>query len=329
MFFGLKILLTTYSTAYITSGGGEVEIVRTAEMLRAFGAQVDIYGPSSRPLKFYDFVIHFSIHKSGAELFSSVKDSGKKIFLFPNVWWLEQPSLIEVERVKSFLSKADKVIFKSRAEFDNFSKYISLAPDNIVIMSLPISTSFLDEVDEKLATAYTGTEKYALCIGLLEPIKNQLNVIRALNSISMGGVFIGGVRDEVYAEQCRLEANPRIKFLPFIAPASSLLRSIIKGSSVILEPSFDPPGRSVLEGAFLKRPVVISKSEWQEEYFSNNCFAVSPDSYKDIAKGVLAALNGAEMEIKVNNAFKIFMDNNLDHLVAEKFVHSIFNINDK
>ena len=57
---GLKILLTTYSTAYLTSGGGEVEIIRTAEMLRGASALVDIYGPASRPLKFYDFMNSFN-----------------------------------------------------------------------------------------------------------------------------------------------------------------------------------------------------------------------------------------------------------------------------
>lgn len=326
---GLKILLTTYSTAYATSGGGEIEIIRTAEMLRGAGALADIYGPASRPLIFYDFIIHFSVEASGAPLFFAAKKAGKKIFIYPNVWWFEAPPPLEIERVKTLVLAADKVIFKSRAELHNFSQYISLPHDRIVVSRLPISPSFSQGIDAQLAMAYTGKLGYALCIGLLEPIKNQLEVIRALNILSMNGVFVGGTRDEAYARQCKLEAHPGIKFLPFISPSSSLLRSIVGGAAVLVEPSFDPPGRSVLEGAVLKRPVVIGASEWQEEYFSEYCWIVSPDSSADIAKGVLAALNDSGRSVKIKKAYEYFLSNNLDHLVGSGLINSILGCNDQ
>jgi glycosyltransferase involved in cell wall biosynthesis len=325
---GLKILLTTYSTAYLTSGGGEVEIIRTAEMLRGASALVDIYGPASRPLKFYDFIIHFSVEASGAPLFFAAKEAGKKIFIYPNVWWLEAPSPVEIERVKALVLAADKVIFKSRAEIQNFSQYISLPHDSIAVSRLPISPSFSQDIDMELAMAYTDKLGYALCVGLLEPIKNQLEVIRALNTLSMSGVFVGGTRDEEYARQCKLEAHHGIKFLPFIPSSSSLLRSIIGGASVLVEPSLDPPGRSVLEGAILKRPVVIARSEWQKEYFSDNCWVVSPNSYEDIAKGVLAALNDSDRTVRIKNAYEYFLSNNLDHLVGTGLINSVLGRDD-
>lgn len=324
----LKILLTTYSTAYTISGGGEVEIIRTAEMLRNAGAFVDIYGPTSRPLIFYDFIIHYSIDASGAPLFFAAKRAGKKIFIYPNVWWSEAPSTVEIDRVRSLTIAADKIIFKSKAELENFSQYISLPDNKIIILSLSISTTFSKDIDTELAMAYTDKLGYALCIGLLEPIKNQLRVIQALNSLSMNGVFIGGTRDQAYGRQCKLEAHQGIKFLPFISPTSSLLPSIIGGASVVVEPSFDPPGRSALEAAILMRPVVIGSSRWQEEYFSENCWKVSPDSSEDIARGVLAALNDSDKLIKIKKVYEYFLSNKSDNLIGNELIKLMLSNND-
>jgi glycosyltransferase involved in cell wall biosynthesis len=165
--------------------------------------------------------------------------------------------------------------------------------------------------------------KYALCIGLLEPIKNQLAVIRSLTSIKMNAVFIGGARDEAYAKKCYLESHPRIKFLPFIAPQSALMLSLFMGASVVVEPSFDPPGRSVIESTILKRPVLIGGSEWQNEYFSDNCWAVSPNSTEEITKGIVSALNDSNKDVKIENARVNFLTNNLDTLVGTQLIKSL------
>jgi glycosyltransferase involved in cell wall biosynthesis len=320
---GIKILITTYSTAFLRIGGGEVEMIITAEMLRQCGAEVDIYGSKSRPIYYYDFVIHFSVVESGLSILLNAKEAGKRIFLYPNVWWAHPPCEKEINRIKRLISVSYKLIFKSYAELNNFRKYISIEDNKVILSKIPIQSILLNRIDESLAFTYTGMSKYALCIGLLEPTKNQLAVIRSLNSIKMNAVFIGGVRDEAYAKKCYLEAHPRIKFLPFIAPKSALMLSLFMGASVVVEPSFDPPGRSVIESAILKRPVLIGGSEWQNEYFSDNCWAVSPNSTEEITKGIVSALNDSNKDVKIENARVNFLTNNLDTLVGTRLIKSL------
>ncbi|WP_233800164.1 hypothetical protein [Paraburkholderia sp. HP33-1] len=82
-----KILVTTHSTAFMTSGGGESELVQVAELLDESGVQADIYGIRSLPLRFYDAVMHFFVHADGEAIIRETVNQGKKLFLWPNVWW--------------------------------------------------------------------------------------------------------------------------------------------------------------------------------------------------------------------------------------------------
>ena len=242
----LKFLLTTYSTAFTVSGGGESEQVQVSEMLNECGIQADIYGIGSRPLSYYDGVIHFSIHADGHAILREASLKNKRIFLWPNVWWNDAPSATEIQRVNELCHSAHMLLFKSRAELENFTQYISISPEKLQIIPTGISNRFLAEPDKDLFSAISDITDYVLCMGLIEPIKNQLSVIRALNKLKLNGVFVGGVRDDNYYHECMNEARPGIVFLPFLQPCSALLRSIIANCSLMVEASIDPPGRSSL-----------------------------------------------------------------------------------
>ena len=116
---GLKFLLTTYSTAFTVSGGGESELVQVAEILKSSGVHTDIYGIGSRPLSFYDGVIHFSVHADGHAILREATLKKKRIFLWPNVWWWEAPSPAEVQRISEMAGNAHKLLFKSDAELED------------------------------------------------------------------------------------------------------------------------------------------------------------------------------------------------------------------
>ncbi|MCC4118933.1 hypothetical protein LLG90_26650, partial [Aromatoleum toluclasticum] len=64
----LTVLITTYHEAFVVRGGGEYELLSIADGLRQCGFIADILGPYSRPLEFYDVVLHFSVHGGGLSL---------------------------------------------------------------------------------------------------------------------------------------------------------------------------------------------------------------------------------------------------------------------
>src|SRR5947199_6420984 len=80
----MRLLLTTYHQAFLAPGGGETEFLQLAEYMSEIGVRADFYGHTSRPLRQYDAVVHFSAFGGGEGLLRSVREAGKPIILLPN-----------------------------------------------------------------------------------------------------------------------------------------------------------------------------------------------------------------------------------------------------
>lgn len=299
-----KILLTTHSTAFMTSGGGESELVQVAELLNDAGVQADIYGIRSRPLRFYDAVMHFSVNADGEAMIREIVQHGKTLLLWPNVWWLTPPDPAEIARIEGIARRAERLFFKSVTERDHFLAYIAAEPARCSVVGTGISDRFLAPADKDLLPTVCDVSDYVLCLGLIEPVKNQLELIRALNSLELNGLMMGGFRDEAYYRQCVAEAHRGIHFLPFIQPCSALLRSAFANALVVAEPSFDPPGRSCLEGAYMKKPLVMVDGDWQREHFDDNVWYTASTSASDIVPAIRAALADASRDEKIESNYE-------------------------
>jgi glycosyltransferase involved in cell wall biosynthesis len=319
-----KILLTTHSTAFLTSGGGESELVQVAELLNDSDVQADIYGIRSRPLRFYDAVMHFSVHADGEAIIRETVQHGKKLFVWPNVWWLSPPDAAEVSRIEAIARRADRLLFKSSTELNQFNTYIDVDPSKCVVVGSGISDRFLLPADKDLLPTVCDVSDYVLCLGLIEPVKNQLELIRALNQLEMNGLMVGGFRDEEYNRQCMREAHRGIHFLPFIQPCSALLRSALANALVVAEPSFDPPGRSCLEGGFVKKPLVMVDGDWQREHFGDNVWYAASTSASDIVPAIQAALTDHDRDEKIENNYeRIYARHSSSTVAADLIKHLI------
>ncbi|MCA7085486.1 glycosyltransferase [Cupriavidus sp. DB3] len=316
----LKLLLTTYSTAFATSGGGESELVQVAEMLNVSGIHADIYGIGSRPFSFYDGIMHFSVHADGDAMLREARARSKPIFLWPNVWWNQAPSDMEVSRIAELCTGARKLLFKSEAEWRNFRHYVEVPDDKVAIVPACVSERFLAPADRELASTVCSVSHYALCLGLIEPVKNQLQLVRALASLKMDGVFVGGARDDGYHRQCVEEAHAGVEFLPFVQPCSALLRSIIDNCSVLVEVSADPPGRSSLEAAIMRKPVVVADGPWQREHFGDDAWYAAANSAEAVAQAIRAALTDPERDHKIEATYQRMMSRHSAVVMGKKLV---------
>lgn len=287
----MKILVTTYSTAFLNIGGGESELVQVVDALALGGMQADVYGVSSRPIEYYDLVMHFSIQPEGMDLYRAVL-AHKKVVLWPNVWWSEKPSDAEIKRVTDIANRAHKLLFKSYVEQDNFLRYVPVPVEQCIVVPIFVSDKFLVAPDTALAKTVTDFDEYVLCLGRVEPIKNQLILIQALKALGLNGVMVGGYGDKVYYERCRNENVGHIQFLPFIKPCSALLLSLIANSQLVAELSLDPAGRSSLEAAAMSKPLLLSDDAWVDEYFADTVYKADPENLDSVIEHLGQALKG-------------------------------------
>lgn len=291
---GMKFLLSTYSTAFLASGGGESELVQIAETLNESAVHADIYGIQSRPLDFYDAVMHFSVQAEGKAFFDAVRARQTPILLWPNVWWNSPPAASEVERIQMFVDQAHKVLFKSLTECEQFSRYVNVPPAKRVVVPICVSSRFTTAPDLDLAKTVCEMDDYVLCLGRVEPIKNQLTLIRALRRLGLSGVMVGGHNDAAYLQQCKAEAGDAVQFLPWVKPCSRLLLSLLAGSRVVAETSFDPAGRSSLEAALVNKPLVLSADDWVDEYFADTVYKADPHSLDQTVAALQQAISDAQ-----------------------------------
>ena len=285
-----RVLVTTYPSAFLYRGGGEVELIDLLGNLRQLGVKADIYGSASAPLVKYDMVLHYSVVPSGLEFAREAKRAGKRLVLMPSLWWVEPPNADSLAIVAEFFRLADSVVFKSRSEHDNVSRYLPVDERKIAFCRWGVDAAFEEPADSFIFKDAYKLEQYILWTGIIEERKNQLTAIHALKDLAVPLVFIGDYRERSYYEACVRASPSTFRFIPHMQAKSEMLRSAIQNCKVYLELSLEPPGFSAFEAALAKVPMVISASPWAEEHFADTVVQVDPKSPVAIREAVSRAL---------------------------------------
>lgn len=129
-----------------------------------------------------------------------------------------------------------------------------------------------------------------LCVARIEGLKNQLNLIRALNNTSYQLLIIGShaPNQAAYYQQCRELAADNISFIDHI-PQESLVSYYQKAKVHILPSWFETTGLSSIEGALMGCNIVITDKGDAKEYFGDDAFYCDPGE----PKSILAAIERA------------------------------------
>lgn len=284
----VRILIVAAFSAFFKQGGGETEAIALNKALAMHGAEAELYGPMASGLESYDLVIFFSCHPSGLELLFSCNELGIKFIFWPNFWIGDERRLNndEIETVNTFCRFSDRIVMKSQSELNLFQQYFSFDKYKIMRINWFIDSDFCKSTDSQRFKDLYGLNDYFLTVGLLEPIKNQLNLIRAAQLAEKKIVHIGGFRHKQYYEECRQAAKDNVVFIPHIPSNSPILKAAYSGCEAFIEVSLDPPGRSALEAAFFKKILILSDSTWAKEIFHDTAILVNPNSVESIQQSL-------------------------------------------
>lgn len=139
-----------------------------------------------------------------------------------------------------------------------------------------------------------------LCVGRIEGLKNQLNLIRALNGTKYRLFLIGSPapNHKVYYEECRSVADSNVHFIENIEQRE--LAGYYKRAAVHVLPSwFETTGLSSLEAAAMGCNVVITDKGDTREYFEDYAWYCDPASPASIFEAVeKAAASGFQSGLK-------------------------------
>lgn len=296
-----RVLFYTAPGAMQDPGGGEVQLVKTAEALRELGVDVRLFDPWNERLERADWLHLFGTVPACLELARLAKRLGVRVALSSISWydphasWHLEKGLVRklrgvagwsVRRVwprwpswrRELLHAADLLLPNSHAEARQLQQLFGVDPARIAVVPNGVDGRFA-RGNPDLFVSQFGVRDFVLLPGRIEPRKNQLAVICALWASGIPVVVLGDphVEHADYYERCRREADPGVTFVGRLEHNSPMLASAYAAARVVVLASwFETPGLAALEGALAGAHVVVTRRGSAPEYFGDLSTYVEP-----------------------------------------------------
>jgi len=321
------VAMISRPTLFSAPGGDTVQIQETAEFLTRLGVEVKIL-LSNEPIQYDSFdLLHFFnvirpnnilphtklsgipfvistifvdysevelkvngwksvlllqlFGKDGIEYIKTIARSFTNKELVGNREYLMQGHKKSVEKV---LRMASLLLPNSESEMNRLKKRYEFPTKHKVIPNA-VHPVFLE-------MGYNvSKEPTVICVARIEPIKNQLNLIRALKNSTTKLELIGkpAPNHQKYYQQCVEEAGENITFSGQLE-RDEVIRRLQRVKVHVLPSWFETTGLSSLEAAALGCNLVITDKGDTKEYFGDLAFYCEPNSPESIKNKIDEAL---------------------------------------
>lgn len=310
----LKVAFFVYPSAFQAQGGGEVQLMKTKEGLEKLGVQVKLFDTWTDKVQDFDVFHVFGSVKDCLPMMETAHQKKVKIALSTICWYswksawgtygsfsAKSMALIRQaakeflpflpSRRKRMMQISDILFPNSQTESKQLQSYFQIPAHKIKVIPNGVDTAFASAKPDAFIEKF-GIRDFVLCVGRIEPRKNQLNMVRALKGTSIPFVIVGEPvpQYQSYYELCRKEATANIHFLGGFPHGSELLKSAYAASKVFLLASWlETPGLAALEAALAGASVVITLEGATREYFREHALYADPACPKAIAAQVKRA----------------------------------------
>ncbi|WP_335949702.1 glycosyltransferase [Salipiger bermudensis] len=186
--------------------------------------------------------------------------------------------------VREMLALADHVVFLSEAERAALAAIGATVPEaRASLIHNPVDAAAWQGGDPApFRDAHAAGADYVLCVGRIEPRKNQLTLARAMRGLPLRLALAGHEGDPAYAAQIRQEGGTQLILPGRLGTASGMLHSALAGARVFALPSWsEGASLAALEAAAAGVPMVLSDRSSEREYFGDlarYCDPGDPDS---------------------------------------------------
>lgn len=322
----MKVAFITRSTLYTVPGGDTVQIMQTARHLAFMGIVTEIKLANEHiNYNSYDLLHFFNLcrpadilyhshktkkpfvistilcnyseydqhHRTGlGRLFKYLPADGveyiktiaryllgrDELASFAYIWKGQRRSISDI------LSRAAMILPNSRSEYNRIIKEY---PGDFKYMVIPNGT---DEHLFKYDASVIKDERLVICVARIEGIKNQLNLIKALNNTPYRLLLIGAhaPNQVAYYQECRKTAASNITFINQV-PQNELVKYYANAKVHVLPSWFETTGLSSIEAALMGCSLVISDKGDVREYFAGDAFYCDPA----VPQSILAAIENA------------------------------------
>lgn len=287
----MRVLFNTYSTAFFVPGGGEVQLLKTREHLQHLGIEVDLYNPWDPAVERYDVVHMFSARGGSWPFHDAVRERGIPLVLSPILWLPHGGGQFPIHDIYHLFHRSDLVLPNSAAELEAFDWFYNLPRGHYHVVYNGIDPHLAAGPGPDLFRQTYPYRDFLLCVGNVEPRKNQLGLVEACQGLNRPVLLVGGVREQAYLDRCLEAGRGFVHYLGRFEPESDLLKSAYQACAVhALASLFETPGLASMEAAALGARIVSTEVGCAREYFGDLAHYVNPHDRASIRAAIEAVL---------------------------------------
>jgi glycosyltransferase involved in cell wall biosynthesis len=312
----LSVLLAGKLTGMMAPGGGERQLQAMARELPDVGVQAGLWRPWEQDLTDVDCLHIFGSEPEHLPLVRAARRRGIAVVVSPIAWfdlaacWREPWPLIRRSVAcgkfllraafpampswrRELYHAASLLLPNSQAEADQLIRFFQVEPERIRIVPNGAERRFASPDPQPFAER-VGCRDFILYAGRIEPRKNQLAFLRAMQGVVVPVIVLGDVvpGHEAYYEECRRAAGTNVTFVAGLPHDDALLASAYAACGCLALTSwYETPGLVAIEAAMSGTPLVLPRGGCAREYFGELAAYVSPGDLPGIRRSVLDALS--------------------------------------
>ncbi len=194
-----------------------------------------------------------------------------KMMSLSYLWKGQKTSVMEI------MKKARLLLPNSSSEYKRITETYGCDTNYLVVPNA------IDPALFKFNKLVEKNDKLVVCAARIEGIKNQLNLIKALNNTKFQLLIIGAPAPNQlsYYQACKKEAAHNIRFIEQ-TPQQELAAYYQQAKVHVLPSWFETTGLSSLEAAAMGCNIVITDKGDTKEYFGDDAFYCAPSSPESI-----------------------------------------------
>lgn len=341
----MRVLMLVRDNLHTHTGGDTTQIDRTAAALRRLGVEIDLSSSAPENLASYDVVHLWHLDRlwenlAHARIISHAKIPAvlSTIYWPPDEYdhharpgfqgWLactlgsrryenlriaqrwamsvyssrrwSPPTLRFGRAVRELLDRVSVILPNSRVEQREIERIFGRRAECLVVPNAV-------DIGQFSPPTNNPPRQGVLCVGRIEPRKNQLALIRALSGSEIPLTLVGqtGRYNRQYGRQCRREAGRNVRFIDQQKPAQ--LNALYGQAKVHACVSwYETPGLASLEAAWCGCQVVVTPGGCTEEYFEQQAWYAKPDdpaTIRDCVERALAADESDELRRRIGERY--------------------------
>lgn len=316
-----KVYLAARLTPVTVAGAPELQMRALARALPDVGVAARLWRPWEDSLVEADCLHLFGIAEEFPSLIEAARRHGVKVVLSPFTWLGESHAASEslaaaakyplarkvtkwagyvgrsvcpawLSRRRSLYRSVDLLLPNSNIEAQQIMRQFQLPADRIQVVPHGVDSRFASASPAPFVERF-GVRDFVLYAGPIEPRKNQLGFLWAMNGGDLPVVILGNAVPgyEWYLEECRSKAGPHVQFIEQFAHDDPMLESAYAACGCLVVASgLDAPERFALEAGMSGTPLVLFEGSSAGEYFGHQAVYVRSDDIPGIRRGVQAAL---------------------------------------